>query len=630
MAAKSDWIRDSEQAGACFSHHTSRMLALRWPIQPHVAAIRYGRILATAALAALLAGCMTPEPGPAPDRRPVKLKQAEALFERGQYAAAMIECVDLARRDPLTPGLAELQTRIMTELTRERERQAELRASLNARRILTDARESAFVPDTYRLRRSIRGLTGPLRTAPSQMQQILNRPVSVHLNSVTLADFILAIGATENINIVADDVLLGAADPKTLTLHAENVPLAEILEYVSRNLEVRFYVGSNIIWVSPGPAAAVAQNAPMETRVYRLRKGLSGAEAEDGELGVVAAIEMFVPEEEGARRLFNPKAHVLIARDTVHNLAAIEDLIEALDVCPPQILIEARFISVDVANFREMGIDWILDSDITVSRKGVLHNNQRVTASKTTVGATDPDNIVGFPASELQKSQGLNFTFHGLLTDPQFRAVVHALETSGQAQTLSSPKIATVNNREARVWMGERIPYFESTRIEHYQVRDPNTGDWISQTRFVPDRLQWLEPGYELLVTPSVGSDLQSINLKLAPEISELKYWENFNGDMKVPVTAHRLIETEVVVFSGETVAMGGLVTSSENQIEKGVPLLSQVPLIGRLFRHNETEVEQKNLLIFVTATIISEQGETLIPLPLEAEVEAEAGSVGE
>jgi type IV pilus assembly protein PilQ len=86
-------------------------------------------------------------------------------------------------------------------------------------------------------------------------------------------------------------------------------------------------------------------------------------------------------------------------------------------------------------------------------------------------------------------------------------------------------------------------------------------------------------------------------------------------GMIKLPIFARSTVETEVVVRSGETVVMGGLVTSLKSKDKAGVPILSKIPLIGRLFRHDVTKEETQNLLIFVTATLISDTGEELIPL---------------
>jgi len=144
-------------------------------------------------------------------------------------------------------------------------------------------------------------------------------------------------------------------------------------------------------------------------------------------------------------------------------------------------------------------------------------------------------------------------------------------------------------------------------------------------------------------VTPSVGADMRAITLRLAPEISSFKEWveyevatrnqgrnQNFNNQnnnnnnqsatnetslLKLPIFSRSLIETEVVVQSGETVVMGGLINSSEQQLQQRVPFLASLPILGRLFQHDNIEETKQNLLIFVTATLLSDRGESLIPI---------------
>jgi hypothetical protein len=87
------------------------------------------------------------------------------------------------------------------------------------------------------------------------------------------------------------------------------------------------------------------------------------------------------------------------------------------------------------------------------------------------------------------------------------------------------------------------------------------------------------------------------------------------NSLIKLPIFASSELETEMVVRSGETVVMGGLITSRESQKLSKVPILSSIPILGRLFTHDMVEEKKENLLIFVTATVLSETGESLIPL---------------
>ena len=585
-------------------------------------------------LTATFCGCrthMAAAKQPGEPALPPKVAKANALFEAGQHRDALIMCIDLSREDPAMLGLPELQARIITAQSDARLRVAKLRQATSRRRMEVGVDTRKVVPATYGLQRTIDGETEPIRTPRTDMEKVLEREVTVNLDGVSLDTFILAVGASENVNIIADS-MDGAA---TMTVHAEDVPLREILDYVSRNLGVSFYVGENMIWATPRPNTGA--EIPLETRLYRLRKGLSSDEIAAGgdAINIVEAIRRFVPEVDGADLLFDTKAHVLIARNTRENLVKVEEIIESLDVCPPQILIEARFISTSVGDLRELGIDWILNSPIAVTKKNTLQNGSVVGQPRTQIaeGAT-----AGFSpfANEVQ---GLNFKYQGLLTDPMFEAVLHALEISGKARTLSVPKVATVNNRPASIRIGEDFRYFEEFDIQETQSFRTDEGNTVYQSVLVPVGTPQLEElGIELNVTPSVGADMSAITLNMVPEISEFVRYERYevgspNGSgssssdsnssgttnttslVKLPIFRRSRIETELIVQSGETVVMGGLITSSETETEEKVPLISTLPLIGRLFRHDNVEEDKQNLLIFVTASILSQRGEDLIPI---------------
>ena len=542
------------------------------------------------------------------------------------------------------PGLAALQQRILARLNVERERNARAMAAVSRHRMGLEAEERRSLPGTYGLARRVRGERDSLRAPRTPMEEALDRRVTVHLDGVGLTEFVLAIGQAEGINIITD----AEAVDGTMTLHAEDVPLREILDFAARNLGVTFYLGENMLWATPAddPVAGI----PMETRVYRLRRGLAGLDhvGETPAASFIEALSRFVPETDGADRLFDPKAHILILRDTRENLAAAEAIIEALDVSPPQVLIEARFMTTSVGDLRELGIDWLLTSPVTVTTRGVQRDGQwDPSAPRTQIDGGAGITYAGFPNA----AQGLNLTYQGLLTDPMFQAVLHALETSGRARTLSVPKITALNNRPATIRVGEDFRYFEEYDLQS----TPSTtedGQTVYRTTLVPvGRPQIEELGIQLNVKPSVGADLGAISLVLLPEISEFVRYEFYrigadnrnqqrdpNGEdptlaeglVRLPIFRRSRIETEVIVRSGETVAMGGLITSQENRQRGRVPILSSIPLIGRLFTHDQVEETQQNLLIFVTASLISDLGETLVPMddwPDDAEEPADAES---
>jgi type II secretory pathway component GspD/PulD (secretin) len=458
------------------------------------------------------------------------------------------------------------------------------------------------------------------------------------MDGLGLKDFILQIAASDNVNIITD----GAIGDGAITLHAEKVPLAEILDYISRNLGVTFFVGENLIWATA--TAPTEAGPPLATRIYRLRKGLSGDELESGEADIVKIVTQFVPPSTGSQLVFNRKAHVLIAKNTRENLAKIEAIIETLDVCPPQVLIEARFLTLGVNDLRELGIDWIIDSPIGVTTETVLRNGASIRADQTRI--TDRGGTAGpailFPRHE-NDQHGLNFTYQGILTDPMFRAVVHAIEMSGRSRTLSVPRLTTVNNRPAQIRIGQDFRYFEEYDVQSVPAQNSGSGSTTYINVLVPRGTPRLEKlGIELVVTPSVGADTRTVTLRTVPKITEFvryEYYQTANdanvnnarsvnagnntatatntvsGMIKLPIFSTREIDTEVIVQSGETIVMGGLVSSAEGKTENKIPLLSSIPLIGRLFRTEAINQKQENLLIFVTATILSDRGENLLPL---------------
>jgi type II secretory pathway component GspD/PulD (secretin) len=275
----------------------------------------------------------------------------------------------------------------------------------------------------------------------------------------------------------------------------------------------------------------------------------------------------------------------------------------------------------------------------------------------------------------LQNGAG-SLLYSGVLDDIRLKAVLQAMESSGQTRTLTVPRITTVNNRTATIHIGEEFQYYDNltapvnqnlnntfgqsstllTAVTAWQAQitaygtpttwDTATSNIVTQLRtmianannqILTQGAQSNNPlftgtpktislGYNLSVTPSVGADLATINLALIPDITELQNkseWEAANTPGKatfqtlgmLPIVMQKKIETEMVVRSGETVVMGGLAQASGGKDRTGIPWLSRIPLLGWLFRTDSTNEGADNLLVFVTATLISDMGENLIPL---------------
>ncbi|OQA29112.1 MAG: Type II secretion system protein D precursor [Betaproteobacteria bacterium ADurb.Bin341] len=496
--------------------------------------------------------------------------------------------------------------------------------------------------------------------------------MSLTLENADVNAIIAEIKKSTNINYIADSEIVST---KKITARFENTPLIEMLEYFDKNLDISFSVFSNLVWITQKapPAAGVP---PMKTRVYRLRKGLVGSElgksaqgaslfkgpeergsggsnnpqqeqkpGAEGKVGLLEAIERFVPQPDGADFIFNDKVHALIVKNTLDNLALVEELVAAMDLRPVQVLIEARFVTTSISDLRELGVEWLFQRPVTTTLSdgstaiNELRRNQNDPDATVEEIIAIERQIKDMQEKKLQGTAFLNGSrmgstatgeayFQYLLGNTALQTTLKALEESGKSRMIVVPRVTTLNNREARFRVGEDTSYFEEVETDIMTSGGYNNNDSRDNVTYDYDRPTIVETGYSLVVTPSVGADLSTITMVLRPEISSIKEWKKYrlssldSADsvenepaIEIPILSRQYIETEAVVRSGETVVLGGLVDTSAQDKDKGIPWLSKLPFIGNLFGIKTNEKKINNILIFVTATLISDIGEELIPI---------------
>jgi hypothetical protein len=303
-------------------------------------------------VALFLVGCVTGK-APAPDSANTPLAsqpeiapallQAQQLYEENRFAAALTSYIEVRRRLPETPGLEAMRQKILTAIEEERVQQTVRRNKLSEQQMATEAMEKSEVPETYGAKLYVKRVLTTHRRPPGTMQKVLETPVTIHLQQASLSAFIAAVSQDSKINIVAD-ANLGTG--KALDIELDEVPLSDVFDYVSRNFDVRFYVGDKLIWATD---AKTAKNAPLETRVYRLHKGIqlhdsdwddakaaskspnsdriaisaSATELASTKTYLEEIITQFVPMSDGAQLLFDQNTHALFARNTPDNLELI-------------------------------------------------------------------------------------------------------------------------------------------------------------------------------------------------------------------------------------------------------------------------------------------------------------------
>jgi len=269
------------------------------------------------------------------------------------------------------------------------------------------------------------------------------------------------------------------------------------------------------------------------------------------------------------------RTNSVIISDIEERVEEISKMIKALDSQTPQVEIVAKLVDVDARFTRDLGIKWNAENIAIPGVQGLHGMNVDATgASEGTTGGT---------GQQIQQPEA-KLTI-GTIMGPNgsFDATIQALERDNKANIISNPRITTLNNREATIIVGKKIPLI---------VTD-EAGNPITQLTTV---------GVQMRVTPHVNSKTGEITMDLHPEVSDLSSQATVQGGIII-VTEEA--DTRVMVKNGETAVIGGLIRSNESYYKTGVPILRSIPLFGALFGSNSKANEQRELLIFVTPRIV-------------------------
>ena len=189
---------------------------------------------------------------------------------------------------------------------------------------------------------------------------------------------------------------------------------------------------------------------------------------------------------------------------------------------------------------------------------------------------------------------------------------MHALQEKQNVKTLSAPRITTLNNQTATIEVIDE--YIYPTRYEvslvQYDINGDGDFDDAGETEWanIPQDFVTRDVGILLHVKPSVGVDKKSITLALTPEVSEDSGSYSYSGSVSIPKFTTRNLSTSVIVKDGETVVLGGLIKETDTNVKTKVPLLGDLPFLGGLFKKNTYSKERRNLLIFVTASVMDKE----------------------
>lgn len=322
---------------------------------------------------------------------------------------------------------------------------------------------------------------------------------------------------------------------------------------------------------------------------------------------------------------------------------------------PPQVEIEAKIVELSQNDLDELGFDWQVGTktfgsfDATGGSgaeafppgSGPLTTpSYDVTSGlrdATTIQANAIDSLLagaGF-GSVAQSSDQIG-TIRGILTNPQFQVIIKALSQKQSTDVLSAPKVTTISGEQAQIRVAQEFIYPTTFTAPTATAAGGGTtgGGAAAVTPSIPSAFASRSVGVVFNVTPLVGADGYTIALTLIPQVTDFLGFINYGGpislaagnnvvttfnDIKQPLFSTRDLITSVVIWDGETVVLGGLITENLQKIDDKVPFLGDIPMVGRLFRTQTTVRNKRNLLIFVTARLVDPSGNPIHRSPLTA-----------
>ena len=330
--------------------------------------------------------------------------------------------------------------------------------------------------------------------------------------------------------------------------------------------------------------ADATETAEVLTRVMqnisRLEEGGSNKRAGSGESTIEA--------DDGTNSL-------IITADT-DEMAALEAVIARLDIRRAQVLIEAIIVEMTVTEGQDLGLQWLFANDNGVYGSNITTDEARRQSLGQLGGALVPDDgseNIGTRevAASLATIPGTTLGWGVVDESLTMTVILNALESQGNNNILSTPSLLTLDNEEAYITVGSEVPFVTGS------YTNTGVGNGASNPFQTIERQS---VGVTLKVTPQINEG-NSVVMDIVQEVSTLAP-SLIASDL---ITNERKIETMVLANDGNIVVLGGLVSDEVQDDSQGVPLLSSIPLLGRLFRSDSVKVTKQNLLVFIRPTII-------------------------
>ncbi len=433
-----------------------------------------------------------------------------------------------------------------------------------------------------------------------EQPQFTGERISLSFQNIDVRALLQIIADVAGTNMVVSDAVQG-----DIAMRLQNVPWDQALDIILRTKGLGMRQQGNVTLVAPLQELATRERVELESA--KQKSELAPLRSEIIQLNYAKATDMSALVRSGSdkqsmlsergRLSVDERTNTLIILETREKIEEMRNLFSRLDIPVRQVLIESRIVIADDDYSKQLGVRFGASTVARNGNNGIITTSGSNAATNTTVGSFLQNG--GFPVTLGAQADRYNvnlpttdapagsFGLAILGADYLVDLELSALQTEGRGEVVSTPRVVTANGKQASVEQGREIPYLESAS---------SGAATISFKKAV----------LSLLVTPQITPD-DRVVMDLA--VTNDSQGQNVSTGLggTAPAIDTRRLNTQVLVRSGETVVLGGVFNQENTSDQTKVPLLGDVPLIGRLFRKDEKSSIKRELLIFVTPKVLQE-----------------------
>ncbi len=421
-------------------------------------------------------------------------------------------------------------------------------------------------------------------------KKFVGQRISLDFKDADLANVFRIIAEVSNLNIVTTDDVKGK-----VSLRLVNVPWDQALDIVLKSKGLGAKQEGNILRIAPLETLRREEKARLDAQkeVEKLQASLEGTvETIPVSYGKASDLQSKIKDllSEGGKIQIDDRTNTIVLRDLRKNVESVKSLVATLDTATPQVMIEARIVEIDTSSTRELGVQWGgakqgMANGYFAGVSGTQAPDGTFLSGLPLAGGADSpfktaNYAVNLPAAVGQGAGGA-IAFGIAKNLLRLDLVLTALEAAGKGKVISSPKVVTIDNKEAVIEQGTQIPY--------------------STVSASGTNIQFIDATLSLKVTPHITPE-GSVIMKVEAKNDSPGATAGTTGQL---VINKKKATTEVLVRDGETAVIGGILQISRSEAQAAVPWFSKIPFLGFLFRKDTTTGSNRELLIFITPKVI-------------------------